>query len=91
MTNATNAVPCLRATLPVLDAVIPLWPGVGAVASVGGAAGFVRGPPPPPWMTGMSDAVNRPPNARYLTRFSRDSSATGPITVSRQERQIVQS
>ena len=32
-----------------------------------------------------------PPSSRYSTRFSRCSSATGPITASRQERQIVQS
>ena len=30
-------------------------------------------------------------DSRYSTRFSRYSSATGPITVPRQERQIVQS
>ena len=32
-----------------------------------------------------------PPNSRHLNRLSRYSSTTGPITVSRQERQIVQS
>ena len=32
-----------------------------------------------------------PPNSRCWTRFSRYSSTTGPITPSRQERQIVQS
>ena len=30
MTNATNAVPYLRAALPGLDAVIPLWPASGS-------------------------------------------------------------
>ena len=36
-------------------------------------------------------SANGPPNVRYLTRFVRYSSTTGPITVSRQEWQIAQS
>ena len=41
--------------------------------------------------TPVKRSVNGPPNARHLNRFSRYLSTTGPITVSRQERQIVQS
>ena len=41
--------------------------------------------------TPVNGSVKCPPNVRYLTRFVRYLSTTGPITASWQERQIVQS
>ena len=52
----------------------------------------MKGTAPPCRRTGTRRAPSTvPPNVRHLTRFSRHSNTTGPVTASRQERQIVQS
>ena len=81
MTNATNAV-------------VPS-PGYGVdgeIRPVGtDRTDSVSSQQPLGEMMGSQIASTAPPNACYLTRFSRNSSTTGSITASRQERQIVQS